>query len=213
MRTTVVVIDDHTVLAELLMLAVHGQPDFDVVGHAQSVASGMTMVDEVRPDMVIMDVRLGDGDGIAATAALTARHPALRVVILTAYADHVLVSRAVAADACALLPKDGDLAGMLAVLRTADRGAFSIHPRLVGLLTARAVPGQDSFSLTPREQEVLRLLATGLDTRLIAREAGISLHTCRGHVKNILSKLDAHSQLEAVAKAMRAGLIDIDVSG
>ena len=64
--------------------------------------------------------------------------------------------------------------------------------------------------MTPREQEVLRLLATGLDTHLIAREAGISLHTTRGHVKNILAKLEVHSQLEAVAKAMRQGLIDVD---
>ena len=208
------VIDDHRVFAELLTLAMRGEPDFEVVGHAQTASTGIAMVEKWRPDVVIMDVRLGDGDGIAVTRALTERHPDLLVVILTAHADEDLMRRAAEANARALLVKDGDLAGLLSVLRNVDRNGFTVDPRLMNrLMRPSLVPQQRTYSLTPREQEVLRLLATGLDTRTIAREGDISLHTARGHVKSILSKLEVHSQLEAVAKAMRHGLIDVEALG
>jgi DNA-binding NarL/FixJ family response regulator len=207
---TVLVVDDHKFFAELLQAAVRAEPGFEMIGHAQSVAAGLQMVEELRPDVVIMDVRLGDGDGIAATAELTERHPELRVLILTAHVDQLLLRRAAAANACALLPKDGDLASMLDALRTARRGGFTVHPRLLHRLVGRPrSPEHRKPSLTPRELDVLKLLATGLEARLIAREMGISVHTCRGHVKSLLAKLEAHSQLEAVAKAVRHGLIDV----
>ena len=108
-----------------------------------------------------------------------------------------------------MLPKDGDLAGMLQVLRSASRGGFTVHPHLLHRLVRRPlVPQQRGPELTPRELQVLQLLATGLETRLIAQEVGISVHTCRGHVKSIRAKLEAHTQLEAVAKALKYGLID-----
>ncbi len=208
----VVVVDDHRVFAELLELAMQAEPDLQVVGHAQTVAAGLEMVEQLHPDVVIMDVQLGDGDGIAAAAELTGRDPALRVVVLTAHVDPELMRRAAEADACALLPKDGDLAGMLEVLRTAARGSFAIHPELLHRLVSRsASPEQPLPVLTRREREVLQLLASGLETRLIARELGVSVHTCRGYVKAILAKLEAHSQLEAVARAMRFGLIDVGI--
>jgi DNA-binding NarL/FixJ family response regulator len=206
----VLVIDDHQLIAELLEAAVEAQPGFEMVGHAQSVASGLDMVEALQPDIVIMDVRLGDGDGIAATAELTERFPELRVVVLTAFVDQALMQRAAAANACALLPKDGDLTSMLDALRTARRGGFTVHPRLLHrLVTPPIEVGRSKPSLTPREWDVLQLLATGLETRLIAREIGISVHTCRGHVKGLLLKLGAHSQLEAVAKAMQHGMIHV----
>ncbi len=210
-KKRVVVVDDHTVFAELLTMAVRAEPDFEVVGHAQSAAAGMAMVEARQPDVVIMDVHLGDGDGIAATEVLTEHHPALLVVILTAHADADMMRRAAAANACALLPKDGDLEGLLHTLRNVHRDSFEVNPKLMRQLTrGQVIPTQRTYSLTPREHEVLRLLATGLDARQIAREAGISVHTARGHVKSILSKLDAHSQLEAVATAMRHGVISVD---
>jgi DNA-binding NarL/FixJ family response regulator len=207
---TVVVIDDHQVFAELLSLALRSEPDIDCVGHAQNVAEGLALVDRLQPDIVVMDVQLGDGDGIAATAELIDRSPDLCVVVLTAFVEQQLLQRAAAAGACALLPKDGDLDGMLATLRTAKRGSFSVHPDLLHRLVGRpSIPQQRLPALTPREQEVLQMLAAGLDARLIAREIGISLNTCRGYVKSLLAKLGAHSQLEAVAVAMRHGLIHV----
>ncbi len=206
----VMVVDDHRFVAELLADAVHAVPGFEAVGCAESVSECLDLVEKLSPDVVIMDVRLGDGDGIAATAELTARYSEMRVVILTAYIDQELLRRAAAANACALLPKDGDLSSVLEVLRTAKRGSFTLHPKLLHRLVGHnSDPGQGPSPLTPRELDVLRLLSSGLGATLIAREMGISVHTCRGHVKSILAKLDAHSQLEAVAKAVRHGLIDV----
>ena len=203
------VVDDHGMVAELLADAVDAESGFEAVGCALSVADAREMVEKLCPDVVIMDVRLTDGDGVAATAELTERYPKLRVVILTANIDQDLVRRAAAAHACALLPKDGDLRSVLDVLRSARRGSFTVHPRLLHRLVGPQAPEESPASLTPRELEVLRLLSTGLGATQIAREIGISVHTCRGHVKSLLTKLDAHSQLEAVAKAMRLGLINV----
>jgi DNA-binding NarL/FixJ family response regulator len=205
---TVVIIDDHKVFAELLAMALNGEPDLSCVGHAHSVAEGDVMVEALRPDLVVMDVQLGDGDGVDAAAELTARFPELRVVVLTAFVEQRLLQRAAAANACALLPKDGELAAMLQSLRTARRGTFAVHPDLLRRLvtTWEATPSQLP-TLTRREQDVLRMLGAGLEVRLIAREVGISVSTCRGYVKSLLAKLGAHSQLEAVAIAMRHGLI------
>ena len=205
----VLIVDDHRIIAELLEVTVSAEPGFEIVGHAQSVASALEMAEELEPDVVIMDVRLGDGDGIAATAELTERHPYLRVLILTAFVDQQLLQRAAEANACALLPKDAELTSMLDALRTAERGSFTVHPRLLHrLVRPPDADASPKSSLTPRESAVLRLMATGLETRLIARELDMSVHTCRGHIKSILAKLEAHSQLEAVAKAIRDGLID-----
>lgn len=210
----VVIIDDHRVFAELLARALQSEPGLECVGHAQTVAEGAALVDAEHPDIVVMDVQLGDGDGVAATAELTARHPDLRVVILTAFVERQLLQRAAAAGACALLPKDGELGDMLDVFRTASRGALAVHPELLRKLVDRnGVPEQRLPDLTKREQEVLQMLAAGLDAQMIAREMSISVNTCRGHVKSLLSKLGAHSQLEAVAIAMRHGRIHARAGG
>jgi DNA-binding NarL/FixJ family response regulator len=209
--TRVLVVDDHVVFAELLGLAVSGEDGFEFVGRADGVAAGIRMVESMMPDIVVMDVRLGDGDGIAATAQLTRQFPGLRVIILTAFVDAELMRRAAAAGACALLPKDGALSEMLHALRTARGGGFVVHPRLLKTLVSGDARTQQLPPLTHRERDVLQMLAAGLEANVIARELGISLNTCRGYVKSLLTKLGAHSQLEAVVVAMRNGLIRVGV--
>lgn len=212
--TNVLVIDDHCTFADLLALALRGEPDLHCVGTAESLAEGVALVDELEPDVVVMDVQLGDGDGISATAELVARHPRIRVVVLTAHADRTVMRRASEAGACALLPKDGSLTEMLTALRTAREGGFVVHPRLLKRLVTPVRPISTGYvpPLTRREHDVLQLLADGLDARLVANRLGITLHTCRGYIKNLLLKLDAHSQLEAVAIANRSGLIRVKTS-
>jgi len=202
----VLIIDDHLVFAQLLARALSYVDPFICIGTATSVTAGFAAVREQRPDIVVMDVRLGDGDGVAATAVLTDEFPQLRVVILSAYVDAALLSRAAAAGACALIPKNGDLEEMLGVLQTAERGGFSVPPRFLRSLVGAAPPPPDP-GLTSREVEVLRMLAAGVGLGTIAQELGISVNTARGHVKNLLSKLGAHTQLEAVVTAARRGLI------
>ena len=210
--TSVLVVDDHTTFSDLLALALASEPDFSRVGTASSAARALVLADELRPDLVIMDVRLGDGDGLAATALLTRLYPDLRVVVLTAHADITVMQRAADAGACALLLKDGSLPDMLQTLRSSRPGGMVVHPGLLtSLMASRSlVQGSDSSQpLTRRERDVLALLADALDTRAIAKELGISVNTCRGYMKNVLLKLGAHSQLEAVVMATNRGLVSV----
>ena len=201
----VVVVDDHATVSELLARALDAEPGLACVGTASNAASALALVDAEQPDAVVMDVQLGDDDGIDTTAQLLARHPDVRVVVLTARTDHDLVQRTAAAGACALLPKDGSLDDLLRALRTASQGGLMVHPQLLReLVTARP---RESPSMTDREHEVLRLLHEGRTVRQIAAVLTISEHTARGHVKKVLQKLGAHSQLEAVAIATRLGML------
>src|SRR4051794_41286049 len=107
--TRVLVIDDHVVFAELLGLALSGEDGFEFVGRADGVTAGIRMVESLRPDIVVMDVRLGDGDGIAATAQLTREYSGLRVIVLTAFVDADLMRRAGGAGVGAVLSQEGGL--------------------------------------------------------------------------------------------------------
>jgi DNA-binding NarL/FixJ family response regulator len=208
--TSVVVVDDHITFSDLVAMALEHQPDFTCVGTASSVAQALAVVDKLRPDLVLMDVRMGDGDGVAATAELTRLYPKLRVVVLTAHKDTALLQRAADAGACALLAKDGSLPDMLQVLRTARPGGLVVGPVLMtALAKSQSLAKSHLEPLTPREGDVLNMLAEGSDARAIARDLGISVNTCRFYVKSLLVKLDAHSQLEAVVIATKRGLVSV----
>ena len=207
-RTRVLVVDDHRTFTDLLALALAGQPDLECVGTAATAEAALSLAERMDPDVVLMDVRLGNDDGLDVTAALTARSDEVRVVVLTAHATQGLLERAAEVGACCLLPKDGSLEEMLTGLRAARRGGFIVHPTLMyALMKGAQRQGPPPPELTQREHDVLRRLAEGADVRSIARDLAISVHTCRGHVRSLLQKLDAHTQLEAVASATRMGLL------
>lgn len=204
----VLVVDDHRTVADGIALAIAREPDCECLGTAYGAAEALALAARHRPDVVVMDVRLGSDDGIAVTQQLVARQPGVRVIVLTAFVDQAIVRRAADAGACAVLPKDGSLGDLVEALRTARADDFVVHPSLLRLIFRAADPQRPLHQpLTPREQDVLIRLAEGTDASSIARDLGISLSTCRGYLKNILLKLDAHSQLEAVVVATRLGLI------
>lgn len=207
----VLVVDDHRTVADALSLAVSAQPDMESVGPARGTGEAAAIVGGTPPDVIVMDVHLDDGDGIELTRRITAEHPNVRVIVLTAHVTQALLARAAEAGACALLPKGGALSDLLDTVRSAPRGGFAVHPVLLRTLMGRGSGGRGTPSLlTSREQEVLALLAEGRDPTTIARTLGISVLTCRGYIKGILVKLDAHSQLEAVMIALRRKLIHLD---
>lgn len=212
-RVRVLVVDDHRSVAESLAMAIDLQPDLRCAGIAGTVAEARAMLMTTSPDIVLTDVRLPDGDGVEGARRLLELRPDLRVVILTAHADVEIMARAAASGVAGFLPKESGIAAVLTALRRAGAGEMTVPAtvlsavldRLKEARPPRAAPTRGD--LTEREREVLLLLSRGLDPQAIARQLGISRHTCRGHVKSILAKLDAHSQLQAVVRATRLGLI------
>lgn len=211
-RSRILVVDDHRTFAELLSRALDAESDLECVGHAQDARQALSDVARLAPDVVLMDVHLPDRDGISTTADLVAAYPELKVLILTAYASVADIQRAGAAGACGFLAKDGSLSDVLDALRTARSGSLILPDGLLARLSAFGERDQTmrQWHLTPRELEVLRLLGLGRDPRAIAKELDVSLHTCRDHVKRVLTKLGVHSQLEAVVVATRTGLIRLN---
>ncbi|HWS31550.1 MAG TPA: response regulator transcription factor [Actinoplanes sp.] len=215
---TVLVVDGHQTFAELLGHALAGQPDLHCVGYARTGAEAIRLAAELTPHVIVMDPELSDADGIAITELIRVRQPDSRVVILTASEDQTLVRRATTAGAAGFISKNGALGDVLNALRTAHRGSMTVSTDILARLlrsTTPPVAGQRGSILTPggltaREDEVLQLMAAGLDARAVARRLGISVHTCRGYQKAVLAKLGAHSQLEAVAIATRRGLVRPD---
>jgi DNA-binding NarL/FixJ family response regulator len=203
------VVDDHRTFVDLLQFALEAESGFTCVGAAYDLGAGLALVEARRPDLVVMDYEFtGDTqDGIEATAAITSRHPDIHVVLLTGHADPALVRRAAEAGARSLMPKDGSLSDLLDALQTAGPGGLLVHPDL--LLASRDAPATTTptAALSPREQDVLAMLAMGMGATAVADHLGISKNTCRGYIKSLLWKLDAHSQLEAVAVARRQGLV------
>lgn len=204
----VLVVDDHQAVAAAMALAIGMEPGLASVGAAHSAAEARQRVAELAPDVVVMDVLLGDGDGIEVAAEMIRANPLLRVVVLTAHVDEALLRRAAEAGAGAFLLKEGALVDLLDAIRASGGDGLVVHPRVIRDLFREAPPAVPaSTPLTARETEVLMLLSEGHNTASIAGKMGITRLTCRGYVKNLLVKLHAHSQLEAVVSARKHGLI------
>ncbi len=208
--TRILIVDDHRTFVELLAGALDREPDLTTVGFAHGVEQAVTAHAATSPDVVVMDFHLVDGDGITAATQMLAANSATRVIMLTGDPTSDALERAARLGVCAFLPKDGSLSVLLDAIRHARRGGFMVHPTLIPLLSAhnldRAGRGPMPV-LSPRELEVLQLMGEGKSVKSNAQALGISENTCRGYVKSILAKLDAHSQLEAVAAANRLGLV------
>ncbi|KQU66298.1 hypothetical protein ASD62_17840 [Phycicoccus sp. Root563] len=209
--TRVLVVDDHKTFAELLTNALDREADLESVGHATTAAQGVAMFRELRPELVLMDVQLPDSTGFDATRQIMAIDPFARVIVLTAHAKPEFAGDALVAGACGFLAKDGTLADMLEAVRTAGPGHVAVDPELmVHLIAEAAEPTTTPVRLSDRQLDVLALLARGEDVQHIAKELNISLSTCRSYVQTILTKLKAHSQLEAVIIAAQLGLVTIE---
>lgn len=198
-------------VAEMLAQTIANEPDLRLAGVAQSVADAYALVEHEVPDVILMDYRLPDGNGIDAVATILESHPETRVVMLTGSGGNELLARAIEAGCVGLISKDRPVGDVLGAVRAAARGELVIRSHeFSGLLDQiRHSPNQKTQLLTSRELEVLQLLAKGRSTEMIADELFISINTVRNHVASILSKLGVHSKLEAVAIAAREKLISL----
>ena len=204
----VLIADDHDVLATSLATVLDQEDDMVSVGVAGTLAQARTMVVSTAPDVLLLDHRMPDGDGVAAIPELLRLRPALRIAVLTASpGDHLLV-QAIEAGACGFVSKTRSLAEVAATVRAAASGESVISPELLARLLPRLQGGGGpQRQLTEREREVLDLVAEGLSNAAIAERLVVSVHTVRNHIANLSAKLGAHSKLEALAIAVRQGLL------
>jgi len=211
----VLVVEDQRALADTLKLGINAQPDLDCVGAVGTVDDAMPLIAAFHPDVVLMDIHLPGVDGIEGTRRVKASHPATQVLILTADATPDLLSGAAAAGATGLLAKDSAFDDILGAIRSRVEGKFLVEGATLAALLGKPPPTEPSHSgrqanqagLSQRELEVLALMGEGLDPRAINERLVVSIHTARGHVKKVMMKLGAHSQLEAVIAATRMGLL------
>jgi DNA-binding NarL/FixJ family response regulator len=206
--TRVLIIEDHAMIAQGLKAALDDIDDFHVVGVATTVAEGERLAGSLGPDVVVLDYRLPDGEAPEAIVRLARTRPAARVLVLTAASDQRSVLRAIEAGAAGYLLKDQPLDDLVAGIRAVRDGSTAVSPAVLPELLARLRPVIDGpASLTPREIEVLQLLADGRSNAEVARRLHLSVNTVRNHVQSILNRLGAHSKLEAVSVAMREGIV------
>ena len=196
-------------VAEGLAALIDGQADMKVVGNVGTVAECIPAAAELNPDVVLLDFRLPDGTGPDAAAAIRSIRPGAKMIFLTREDTEAARFAAVQSGASAFLHKSRAAAEVVAAIRDVARGKMLITPRTIAtLLNKRRAIEAQLERLTPREKEVLRLMAEGHPSRSIAAELGISYTTVRTHIRGLGSKLAVHSKLEAVVKARDLGLIN-----
>lgn len=207
----VLIVDDHQIFADLLEFALNCEPGLRCVGKASTPEQARLQFARLRPDAVVMDLQLGPGEaeGIEVTRELTESDPEASVVVLTALKDHRLAVRAARAGAVGFLQKDGSAQTVIRALRTVHDGYLMISPALFAEIGRHLEPGTppERPVLSEREQDVLRLIGLGLRPQLVAERLGISGHTVKSHLAALKRKLDTHTQLETVTRAVALGLI------
>jgi DNA-binding NarL/FixJ family response regulator len=210
----VVVVDDQALIRDSFRMLLELEPDLEVVGEASNGQEAVTLVGRVRPDVVLMDIRMPVLDGLGATAALSRAGSAARVLILTTYDADEYLYDAMRAGACGFLLKDVRREQLAEAVRTVAAGESLVHPALTRRLVERFVQGPPPgrrpaalASLTEREIEVLRLVGRGLSNAEIAGELFLGEATVKTHLGHVLAKLSLRDRVQAVVTAYETGLV------
>ena len=206
-RITVLLVDDHQLIREGLRRAFDRAGDLEVVGEAASVASAMDALDRLSPDVLVTDVKLPDGDGIALAQRARQTDRELGIVVLTMYAGDEKLFAALDSGASAFVGKDAPAEEVVAAARHAAVSPGAFIARDLADAMQRRMHAPTGPKLSPRETEVLELLVDGLVISQIARRLFISESTAKTHVANIYEKLGAGNRAQAVMAAVRLGLV------
>lgn len=219
MAIRLVLVDDHAVVREGLRALLTREKDIEVVGETGSTAELLNLVDKVRPEVVVMDLQLGNGqNGVEATRALLRKWPDLKIVILSMYDDRELIFRALEAGARGYVLKRAGVEDLIQAIRLAVKGEAFLDPQIArrvidGLQQGFSAAREDDAGkaeLTDREMEVLRLAAEGMTNAEIARRLFISVKTVQAHRANLMQKLGLHDRVDLVKYAIKKGILKLE---
>lgn len=219
--TRLAIVDDHDLAREGLMDMLADEPDMAVIGEAANGREALTLCSRLRPDLVLMDVRMPEMDGLAATRAIKQKHPKISILMVTMHENPDYLLEALKAGASGYVLKDAAQHEIVTAVRQVRSGDSPLDPALaVRLLkrlavdstvarTGRVDPSVEA--LTPRELEVLGLMKLGSTNRQIAENLVISLGTAKNHVEHIISKLGVSDRTQAVVKSLELGILDLSI--
>lgn len=209
----VLIVDDHELIRESLNLVLKDETGIEVVASVGTGAEALGAARAEQPDVILMDYALPDGDGAAVTRTIKSERPETKVVMLTAATTDEVLADSIESGCSGFVTKERAVEEIVSAVRAAHAGEALISPSMLArvLPKLRHAPEatKTSTQLTPRESNILELLARGLRNQEIAAQLEISLYTVRNHIQSILIKVGAHSKMEAVAQAVRDGLVGL----
>jgi NarL family two-component system response regulator LiaR len=210
-KITVLIVDDHAVVRKGLRVFLEGEGDIEIAGEAANGAQAVQKVQELLPDVVLMDLVMPVMDGITATRRISEISPSSRILVMTSFGEDEKVFPSIKAGATGYLLKDTPAEDLARAVRAVARGEFLLHPdiahKVLTEFTGARPESPHVTKLTPREIEVLNLIAHGRSNKEIAAELSISIHTVKNHVSNILSKLHRMDRTQAALYALSQGLL------
>ena len=201
----VLAVDDHPLLLKGIAALMMGEQDMELVGEANTGREALDLFRKLQPDITLMDLQMPEMSGIDALSAIRGEFPDARIIVLTSYAGDIQVSRALRSGARGYLLKDMLRKELLETIRAVHAG----QKRLSSEAAAEIAEHATDDALTPREIDVLRLIAAGNANKEIATQLGLTEETVKSHVKNILPKLGANDRTHAVTIALKRGIIDL----
>lgn len=218
-QARILLVDDHAVVRGGLRMLLAADPEIEIVGEAETGAQGIRLTEQLRPDVVLMDISMPDMNGIEATRQIKAQHPEIAVLALTMHEDDQYFFEMLGAGASGYVPKRAAPNDLISAIHAVRNGGMFLFPSLARTLVQdylqrREQPGapavrQGLEELTEREREVLALIAEGQSNQEIADALVISIKTVNRHRENIMAKLNLHSRVELVRYAIEKGLIEL----
>lgn len=209
----ILIVDDHPVVREGISAMLKREPDFKIVGEASNGREAIERARELEPDVVLMDLRMPEIDGVEAITRIKAEKPEIKFIILTTYSDDEYIFKGIAAGARAYLLKDAPREELFRAIRTVSRGESLIQPvvasKVLDKLAELSKITTSPEALSEREIEVLNLVAKGVSNKDIADQLSITQSTVKTHITSIFQKLDVTTRTEAVTTALKKGIIQL----
>jgi two-component system, NarL family, response regulator LiaR len=206
----VMLVDDHNVVRSGLAAFLNAYEDLELVGEAMNGLEALNLCHRKKPDVILMDLMMPEMDGIAATRAILADYPEIKIIAMTSFEDEELVQGVLAAGAISYLLKNVTSDELVKAIREAASGRSTLSPEAARVLVQATRPTkQPSYDLTEREMEVLNLVVQGQSNQQIAETLVVSLATVKAHISSILSKLQVSSRAEATAYAIKHKIVSL----